>query len=392
MSDTHDLYAHLEAGTPWVLLVDDDPNILDTAKDILEEARYVIYTAGNGAEAIAQLDQKHFNIVVVDFQLPDSTGLELARKVRERDEHTLVILMTGHASLEMAVKAIQEAVYDYLIKPVDPAQLQRAIEKALEKQRLVLENRQLLNDLQAANTAMSRLDTLKSKMLAVMSHDLRTPLSSIRGYSEVLKSGMKGRLTDDQKRILEITIQEADHINGLIGDLLDLASVDAGKLNLETRPVTLDEIVKKVSARIRLTSEMKEIPLDLAISDPAVVLQVDVARVIQVLSNILRSCFKHTARGGHVFMSTAQKGALLEVRMTHTGHGFTPEQLKNLFGWTKTSSLENGSADGLRIGLAIAREIILAHGGQIGAESQGVDQGSTFWLTLPVMQSHETVK
>src|SRR5205814_250771 len=143
VSNTAELYNRLNSARAAVLLVDDDANILDTAKDILEEAGYEISMAANGADANALLDKKVFNAVVVDFQLPDTTGLELARKVRERNDFTMVVLMTGHASLEMAVKAIQEAVYDYLIKPVDPAQLKRTLERALQQQKLVLENKHL---------------------------------------------------------------------------------------------------------------------------------------------------------------------------------------------------------------------------------------------------------
>src|SRR3982751_287981 len=165
--------------------------------------------------------------------------------------------MTVHASLDMAVKAIQAAVYDYLIKPVDPAQLQRTIEKALEKQRLTLENRQLLNDLRTTNDAIAKLDSLKSKMLTVMSHDLRTPLSSIRGYSELLKSGVKGKLTEAQKKILDVAIQESDHMNGLIGDLLDLANIAAGHLSLDTKAVKFEDVMKKVLPRVKMPSEMK---------------------------------------------------------------------------------------------------------------------------------------
>src|SRR6185369_9451014 len=165
------------------------------------------------------------------------------------------------ASLEMAVKAIQESIYDYLIKPVNPAQLKRAIEKALEKQKLTLENAQLVSDLRTANETMARLDTLKSRMLTVLSHDLRTPLSSIRGYSELLKSGVKGKLSETQKKILDVAIQESDHMNGLIGDLLDLASIEAGRLTLDTRPMKFEDIMKKVMLRAKLPSEMKEIPI-----------------------------------------------------------------------------------------------------------------------------------
>jgi len=386
MTDSNELYARITGGTPSVLLVDDDANILETAKDILEEAKYVITTASNGAQALEKLDQNEFNVVVVDFQLPDATGLELARKVRERNDHTCVILMTGHASLEMAVKAIQEAVYDYLIKPVDPSRLKRTIEKAIERQRLTLENKQLLKDLQKTNDAISRLDSLKSKMLTVLSHDLRTPLSSIRGYSELLKSGVKGRMTEPQKKMIEITIQEADHLNGLIGDLLDLANIDAGRLNLDLRPIPFNEVIEKALPRVKLVSEMKELPIETVLEPYLPVVQVDVNRIVQVISNLLRSALKHGTRGGKIIVQATEKGTMVELKISHGGQGFTAEQLKNLFVGSKTPGEPNGSMDGLRIGLAIAREIVLAHGGDIGVESRGLEQGSTFWIKLPIMR------
>jgi K+-sensing histidine kinase KdpD len=387
MSDANELYARIEAGTPWVLLVDDDVNILDTAKDILEEAKYVVETASRGEAALKLLSEKQFNIVVVDFQLPDSTGLELARKVREQNENSCVILMTGHASLEMAVKAIQAAVYDYLIKPVDPAQLQRTIEKALEKQRLTLENKQLLNDLRQTNEAIAKLDSLKSKMLTVMSHDLRTPLSSIRGYSELLKSGVKGKLTEAQKKILDVAIQESDHLNGLIGDLLDMASIDAGILRLDTQQMKFEDIMQKVLPRIKLPSEMKEIPVDVTLSTGAAIVDVDMPRVVQVLSNLIRTSIKQAPRGGRVFLNAVEKNGMVEMTLSHAGQGFTSEQLKSLLTSNHAAAEHNGSSqDGFRIGFAIAREIVRAHGGEVGVESSGIDQGTTFRVRLPIVK------
>ena len=385
-SNPNELYVRLNESHPSILLVDDDVNILDTAKDILEEAGYEISTASAGAQAIELLDQKAFNVVVVDFQLPDLTGLELARKVRERNDYTLVILMTGHASLEMAVKAIQEAVYDYLIKPVDPAQLQRTIERALSQQKLALENKHLLEDLSKANEAMARLDTLKSRMLTVLSHDLRTPLSSIRGYSELLKSGVKGRLTDNQKNMVEITIQEADHLNGLIGDLLDLANIDAGRLNLDLKPTPFEEIVMKAIARVKLVSEMKEVPLDVVLAAPLPMVEVDLARMVQVLANLLRGALKYSTRGGRVYVNALGNGGKVELKISYAGQGFSEEKLKSIFAVLRGQDEPHGAQDGLRVTLALAREVVQAHGGEIGVESRGDDQGGTFWIKLPAMK------
>jgi signal transduction histidine kinase len=385
MAQSNELYSRIESGAPWVLLVDDDANILETAKDILEEHNYVVHTASRGDAALQLLEQKAFNIVIVDFQLPDSTGLELARKVREHNEDSCVILITGHASLEMAVKAIQEAVYDYLIKPVDPAQLQRTLQRALEKQRLSLENKQLVHDLKETNEAIAKLDALKSKMLTVMSHDLRTPLSSIRGYSELLKSGIKGKLTENQKKILDVAIQESDHMNGLIGDLLDLANIEAGRLNLDKQPVKFEQIIKKVSQRVRMPSEMKEIPIDFSIATGESMVDADHPRMVQVLSNLIRSAIKHAPRGGRVFVNSFEKDGMVEMTISHAGHGLTPEQIESLLSTNHAKADSSGSQqDGFRIGFAIAREIVRAHGGDVGVESLGIDKGTTFRVRVPI--------
>lgn len=368
-----------------ILLVDDDERILDSARDILEDAGYDIETASTGAAALERLDRRAFNLAVVDFQLPDSTGLELARQVRERNEFTLVILMTGHASLEMAVKAIQEAVYDYLIKPVDPAQLKRTIEKALDSQRLKAENRRLLEDLKVANEKLLRFDGLKSRMLKILSHDLRTPLASIRGYSELLKSGVKGKLTDSQKRMMEVIMQESDHLNGLIGDLLDLAHIEAGRFNLERQTATCEQWLDKAVQRVRLISELKEIPVEVVVASDLPSLSIDMPRMVQVLSNLIRGALKHSARGGRVFVNVARQQAVVDVRVSYAGMGFNADQVREMFGpLNGTLADPAGSQDGLRIALALGREVLAAHGGDLGVESRGVEAGATFWMKLPV--------
>jgi len=375
----------LDSDKAAILLVDDDINILDTARDILEDAGYNVTTVSDGAKAIAALEQTTFHLVIVDFQLPDATGLELARKVRERNDSTLVILMTGHASLEMAVKAIQEAVYDYLIKPVDPVQLKRTIEKALDQQRLKLENKRLLDDLQQTNDKMARLDALKSRMLKILSHDLRTPLSSIRGYSELLRSGAKGRLTDAQKKMVEITMQEADHLNGLINDLLDLAHIATGNFNLDCRPTSCSYLLDKAVQRTKLISEMKEVPVEVIVASELPEIPVDMTRMVQVISNLIRSALKYSSRGSRVFLNVIKKEKNIDLRVSYAGMGFSKEQAQALFQPINRPINEPAdSLDGLRIILALAREVLQAHGGDLGLESRGSDLGATFWMLIPV--------
>src|SRR6185437_5405322 len=192
---------------------------------------------------------------------------------------------------------------------------------------------------------------------------------------------------DSQKQMIEITIQEADHLNGLIGDLLDLANIDAGRLNLDTRPVPFGQIVDKALPRVKLVSEMKEIPIDVSMDPRLPTVKVDMNRMVQVVSNLLRSSLKHSTRGNRVYMNAGEKNGEVELKISHGGQGFTPDQLKTLFNGAKVSGEQpQGSQDGLRIGLAIAREILHAHGGQIGVESRGTDQGSLYWIKLPILK------
>jgi len=221
-------------------------------------------------------------------------------------------------------------------------------------------------------------------MLKILSHDLRTPLSSVRGYSELLKSGIKGKLTDPQKKMLDITIQEADHLNGMINDLLDLAALESGTLNLDLRQTTCDQLIDKAIQRIKLVSEMKEIPVEVVVSSELADVDVDLPRVVQVFSNLLRSAIKHAGRGTRVFLNVIQKDQSVDMRITYTGMGFTEAQLHSFFGPVGDSSEPPGAMDGLKISLALAREVLHAHHGELGIDSRGTDQGGTFWMTIPI--------
>jgi signal transduction histidine kinase len=258
---------------------------------------------------------------------------------------------------------------------------------------LKLENRRLIQDLQKTNEKMARLDALKSRMLKILSHDLKTPLSSIRGYSELLKLGAKGRLNDAQKKMVEVTIQEADHLNGLIGDLLDLAQIESGQFNLDRQPFPCGRWLDKAAQRVKLIAEMKDIPVEVIVSSELPDVSIDMTRMVQVLSNLVRVALKYSSRGGRVFLNVVQKKEAIDLRITYVGMGFKPEQLKLLFEPMQGPIKEPAdSIDGLRIMLALAREILHGHGGELGVESKGIDQGATFWMVLPITETAQITK
>ncbi len=372
------------APTERILVVDDEPNLLDFLVDILSEQGYAVEGCPSGSTALAAMKKTEFHLALVDFQLGDTTGLALARELRQIDPDINIILMTAHASLDMAVKAIQADVYDYLIKPVDTHHLKRSMSKALEKRRLALEIKALVADLQKANHQLNRLNDLKSRFLSIVTHDLRTPLTSIRGYAQVLN--MQKNLPEPQKEhFLKIIEKETDHLGSLISDLMDFVSIEAGKLRVEKLPSSVAELLDNVQNRMASLAEKRNIVfrVDIAAQDVPKI-NMDPRRIEQVLTNLIGNAFKHTPEGGQVTLTARVKDGAVLIEVQDTGEGIPPEDLPRIFEQFYQVEAHASKREGIGLGLSIAKEIVQAHGGQIGVHSDGAGKGSRFWLTLPL--------
>jgi signal transduction histidine kinase len=364
-----------------LLVVDDEENILSVLTDILEMDGYPVTGVVSGQAARDAARRGQFHAALLDYSLGDTTGLALAKDLRALDPEISVILMTAHASLDMAVEAIQLDVYDYLIKPVDVHHLKRTLKKALEKRRLSVENKQLLSELTKANLALNRSNELKSRFLSVVSHDLRTPLSSIKGYAHVLD---EGPAIPPEKRadFLQIIIREADHLNSLIDDLTDFVSMEAGKLRIEKSLNSLGDILAEVTARMEPHALEKRIALTLSVPTDLPSLMVDKGRLGQVLTNLVGNAFKHTSEGGAVTVIVKRVSVGVLISVEDTGSGIFLQDLPHLFERFYQGKTSKG---GIGLGLAICQEIVKAHGGEeIHAHSDGPGTGSRFWFTLPL--------
>ncbi|MGC8867981.1 MAG: response regulator, partial [Elusimicrobiales bacterium] len=182
-----------------LLIVDDDAHLRETLKDLLEMEGYEVFEAASGAEAMSMVASDFFHIILMDFNLTDKTGIEVIKDIRKLNKDSQILMMTAHASLDTAVKAIQESVYDFLIKPVDFNYLKNAIRRAEDKLRLEQENERLLNVLKEQNKELDRLNNMKSKFLSMASHDLSNALMTLQISFEMLAASIKNT-TDDQKK------------------------------------------------------------------------------------------------------------------------------------------------------------------------------------------------
>jgi len=242
-------------------------------------------------------------------------------------------------------------------------------------------SQQLIRDLR-------EVDQLKSQFLANMSHELRTPLNSIIGFSRVILKGIDGPVSDMQQQDLTAIYSSGQHLLGLINDILDLARIEAGKMELNFEEVQLSEMVNSVMSTAK--GLVKEKPIRLISKVPADMPTVrgDTMRVRQVLINLLSNASKFTDEGTITVETLIQKGlngkpeALINV--IDTGPGISPEGREKLF---KAFSQVDGSATrksgGSGLGLSICANLIQLQGGRIGVDSEE-GRGSTFWFTLPL--------
>lgn len=237
---------------------------------------------------------------------------------------------------------------------------------------------------------LREVDRLKSEFLASMSHELRTPLNSIIGYAEILLDGIDGELTDEMQEDVAAIYESGRHLLNLINDVLDLAKIEAGQMDLRRERVRLHELVERdVVAPARVL--VKDKPVELLVDIPADLPEVfaDPLRLCQIMNNLLGNAAKFTEEGSITVQAEVYQHdpRYVLVSCADTGIGIPPEKLPVIFErFRQVDQSYTRRIGGTGLGLAITRELVEMHGGQLWVESQpGV--GSTFYFTLPVSGS-----
>jgi signal transduction histidine kinase len=241
----------------------------------------------------------------------------------------------------------------------------------------------LLKKIGSRNERLHELDRMKDDFVASVSHELRTPLTSIRGYLELLREGDAGDLTEEQHQFVSIVERNSDRLLRLVGDLLFVAQVEAGKITLERESMQVEELVCQAvdAARPAATEKDIEIALDL---DGLGELYADRARLAQVIDNLISNALKFTEPGGHVAVRTSHYANVGVIEVSDDGMGMSAEDQDRLFQrFFRTASATDQAIQGTGLGLAIVKAIVEAHDGVITVESvEG--EGTVFRIELPL--------
>jgi two-component system sensor histidine kinase/response regulator len=248
-------------------------------------------------------------------------------------------------------------------------------------------NNQLLNSLvtKYANSIskLVELNQLKNRFLGIAAHDLRNPLISIRGLSEILLTEATGPLTEVQKEYLTIMNTVSNNMLALVNSLLDISVIESGKLDLKIGPHSLEKIIKERIRIYRVLANEKMISLHERYSELPPQL-FDANRLIQVIDNLLSNAIKFSPPGSNVYASLEKTGENVRVSVRDEGPGITEEDQSRLFEEFQRLKVQpTGGEKSTGLGLAIAKRIIEAHNGTLRADSQ-VGLGTTFSFTIPI--------
>ncbi len=424
-----------------LLVVDDEESVAVTIGAILEMDGYRVAVSTSGADAMEKLHEDEFDLVLTDLRLDDADGLSIVSEVCRVQPEAVSIILTGYASLESAIKALREGAYDYLIKPCDVDELRAVVARGIERRQLGVQLKLRMAELEEANATIHRmnrelqdridaataelqqrmlelarandeiaglyrqaqdsveqlqqLDRLKSRFLSMASHELKTPLTSISGLSQVLLRRTRRRLEQGQPSAdeweqeqhahverLELLNSQTARLGRLIDELLDVSRIESGKLEFHWAPVDLAALVREVAERLQMTAINHSLEISFE-GDVETPLNADRDHLEQVLDNLVANAIKFSPAGGAINVSLRDAGDSLILSVADPGVGIPEGQLDAIFGlFYQAEDPVSRRTGGMGLGLWISREIVTRHGGRIWAESRP-GEGSTFNVSLP---------
>jgi len=247
---------------------------------------------------------------------------------------------------------------------------------------LSIENARLSRELSVARSR-EQTDQFKAELISTLAHEMRTPLTSIKGFSTALLMEEATFSPQDQQEFLEIIDQECDVLTQLIHDLLESSIIDAGMLTLEPQPVILSRLARPIVDDLRRQTDKHHFIVDL---DALPIVEADPGRIEQVIRNLLDNALKYSPQGGMIVFRGEARPDRVIVSVSDQGLGIAPEHLNRLFEkFFRIESETDQHVVGSGLGLPIVRTIVESHGGQVWAESK-LGQGSTFFFTLPTSE------
>ncbi len=390
------------AGIPapvYFLMVDDLKENLLSLEVLLRREGLVLLKATSGLEALELLLQYDVALALLDVQMPEMDGFELAETMRgnERTRRIPIIFLTaGSTDRQRRFRGYEAGAVDFLEKPLEPDILRSKADVFFElyrqRQQIALqrddlqsraeENSRLLRETRQQAQALRESDRRKDEFLAILAHELRNPLAPISNSVSILGSDrLPPQVRDEALHMMDRQVKQMVR---LVDDLMDVSRITRGKIELKTETIDLAEVLQCAVEISRPHIVQFGHKLSLELPQSSVTLNADFTRLAQVFSNLLNNAAKYSPPGASIRLETEVHRDSVDIRVKDTGIGLRPEMLEHIFDMFAQvdDSLER-SQGGLGVGLTLVKTLVEMHGGRITVHSDGLGKGSEFMVHLP---------
>ena len=372
-----------------ILIVDDSPENIISLKKVLEKNDFEVDTASSGEEALKKILQKSYVLIILDVQMPGMDGFEVAEAVKgysKAKETAMLFLSAATADVQLITRGYSSGALDYISKPVDINILLLKVKtfyRIYEQSRALNEmQRKMLEEIEYRKEAERK----KDEFISIASHELKTPMTSVKGFLQLLERSIHKNDIETAKTRVNKVINQVEKLQLLVADMLDMSKIESGKLLFNKKPFDFDQLLEHVLEIMQQSNaHVKMIKKGSAVGE----VFADEMRIEQVMVNFISNAVKYAPDTEEIHVIAEVRAGQLYFCVKDFGIGMTQEHQERIF--DKFYRVEETSErfQGLGIGLFICHEIIDRHGGKIGVESVP-GEGSEFYFYLPLHAKNTT--
>lgn len=379
-----------------LLVVDDEADLVQSVKDLLRFDYKVIGTT-RATEGLRIMDKEDVHIVMTDQRMPEMTGVEFLKCLRDNHPDAVRLLFTAYADIEAVTDAINQGnVYRYISKPWEPQELKGILRQAVEKYDLQAERKRLLIEIQeknrqleAANAELRQANDLKRAFIRVASHELRTPLTIVLGIAELASKSPE--LAPQMKKWLDQIVNGSIRLTERVDQMVKMLAAEHFARPLQRQPVELEPMLQRAAAAVASFVQQRKQQFVLDIPPDLGSMNLEEGKIHDSIVQLLINAIKFTPDGGTIKLNaqrTADNG--VEIRISDSGLGIDPQCLPRIFDpfFTRFDVSRHSSGTfefdrrGLGLGLSVVKGFVEMHGGKVKVDSE-LRQGTVFTLWLP---------
>ncbi len=371
-----------------ILLIEDEAEVRESYVDMFGFLGLEVDTAENGRDGLNKLDDKYYDIVVTDLNMPVMDGLETLRRIKKLNDEIEVIVITGFATIENAIGAMKQGAFDYITKPVSLEHVKIVMNKCIQKITARKENAAL----RTSNTQLRELNELKDKFITITNHELRTPLAVLRGYFDLLEMEVESIENIDLKEYLGIIDHTITEMMDMIENMHDLSSFKNYVSEHDKRPANINFLVQEVAKEARVLFEQRNIQFIVETDKSDLMVKVDTKMFYKAVRELIQNALKYTEENGRVYVRTqfVSTPNQIYISVEDNGIGIPAEKQQLIFEpfyevqdvLHHSTSKTGFMGGGIGVGLSLVKEVVESNGGEIAVESIP-GKGSTFTIMLP---------